>query len=107
MIIKNKNEKEKKEKNYQEKERKYSNTSSKLERNFSVKTNSTAQASDNSFIKGDSESDDVDADCPFNSKFINFEASKLNDNDIPVQDHLDTCLHYWQDIIYQNGFNKA
>ena len=77
-------------------ERSWSSSSNKLERNVSTKTNSTAQVSDNS-AKGESESDDVDGDQgriqPIEPKCIS-----------RIPDHFDSCLLYWQDIIYPTTY---
>ena len=85
-------------------ERSWSTSSNKLERNISTKTNSTAQVSDNS-SKVDSESDDIDGDkdCndgPCKGRYHPTETRSIN----CVPDHLDSCLLYWQDTIYPSGY---
>ncbi len=79
-------------------ERSWSVSSNKLERNISTKTNSTAQVSDNS-VKEDSESDDIDGDCG-RGRIHSFVPQSINH----LPDHLDICLQYWQDIIYPTTY---
>lgn len=86
-------------------ERSWSSSSNKLERNISTKTNSTAQVSDNS-AKGDSESDDLDGDRAPNKCKVQPQPiiiSKGNSSST-CPDHLDYCLQYWQDIVYPTTY---
>ena len=87
-----------KNKKFMSRERTWSNSSNKLERNISTKTNSTAQVSDNS-AKEDSESDDIDGDAPVRGIHpIQARSSHC------IPDHLDSCLLYWQDAIYPTSY---
>lgn len=87
-----------KNKKFMPRERSWSVSSSKLERNISTKTNSTAQVSDNS-VKEDSETDDIDGALG-RCRIHSFEPQCINH----IPDHLDICLQYWQDIIYPTTY---
>ena len=87
-----------KNKKFMSRERSWSNASNNLQRNISTKTNSIAQVSDNE-AKDDCESDDIDGDAPV--KCIQpIEPQCIQS----IPDHLDSCLQYWQDIIYPTSF---
>ena len=88
-----------KNKKFIPRERSWSTSSNKLERNISTKTNSTAQVSDNS-AKGDSETDDIDGDRRPKCRIQPFEPQSISS----IPDHLDICLQYWQDIIYPTTY---
>ena len=98
-------------------ERSWSSSSNKLERNVSTVANSTAHVSDNS-LKGDSETEEIDGEgacdgdenkgsdkqttgiCSTSKHAFSSSSSSSN----PHHDHLYHCLLYWQDNIYPNNF---
>jgi hypothetical protein len=93
-IIKNKN----KNKNFIKRERSWSISSNRYEKNISTNTNSTGQVSDIS-AKGDSECEDIDGDKGlYKCRIKSFEPSINSIN----RDHFDNCLQYWQENIYSS-----
>lgn len=92
-------------------ERTWSNSSNKLERNVSTVTNSTAHVSDIS-LKGDSETEELEGACDGEG---NQGADRGNINNRSIckpsfsssssgNDHLQNCLLYWQDNVYPHTF---
>lgn len=91
-----------------QRERSWSTSSNKLERNVSTIANSTAHVSDVS-IKGDSENEElegaVDGECKkdgdISSCNSNFRKASFSCN---PRDNLLNCLLYWQENIHPNNY---